>query len=45
MHAVFVEVVEEVSLLRLVDTGQHILGVQQGSDDAHKLHRRAHVCN
>ena len=36
--------IEEISLLRLVDAGQHVLGVQQGADDAHQLDRGAHVC-
>ena len=40
----FVEMVEEVSLLRLVDAGQHVLGVQERPDDAHQLDRGSHVC-
>ena len=40
----FVEMVEEVSLLRLVDASQHVLGVQEGADDAHQLDRGPHVC-
>ena len=43
VHAVLVEVVEEVSLLRLVDAGQHVLRVQQCPDYAHQLHSSAHV--
>ena len=42
VNAVLVEVVEEVGLLALVDTGQHVLDVQQGSHDSHQLHRRSH---
>ena len=41
VHAVLVEVVEEVSLLRLVDAGQHVLRVQQCPDYAHQLHSSA----
>ena len=44
VHAMFVEMIEEISLLRLVEAGQHVLGVQQGADDAHQLHGGPHVC-
>ncbi len=42
MHAVLVEVVEEVRLLRLVDGSQHVLGVQQHPDDVSQLDSVAH---
>ena len=42
MQAVFVEVVEEVRLFRLVDGGQHVLGVQQHPDDVGQLNSVAH---
>ncbi len=42
MHVVFVEVVEEVRLLWLVDGRQHVLGVQQHPDDVGQLDSVAH---
>ena len=45
MHTMFVEVIEEVSLLGLVHTGQHVLRVQQSPDDPHQLDGGSHVCN
>ena len=45
MHTMFVEVIEEVSLLGLVHIGQHVLGVQQSPDDPHQLDGCSHVCN
>ena len=40
----FVEMVEEISLLRLVDAGQHVFRVQQSPDYAHQLDGSSHVC-
>ena len=37
MHAVFVEVVEEVCLLRLVDGGEHVFWVQQRPDNTESV--------
>ena len=39
----FVKVVEEVCFLGLVNTGHHVLRIQEGPDDAHKLHCAAHL--
>ncbi len=38
-----VEVVEEVGLLRLVDGGEHVLGVEEVADDVHELDGTAHL--
>ena len=43
MHAVLVEKVEEVSLLRLLRRGEHIFWVEEGPDDPHQLHGCTHV--
>ena len=43
MHAVFVEVVEEVCFLRLVNTGQHVLGIQKRPDDTLQLDSTPHI--
>ncbi len=42
MHAVFVEVVQEIRFFRLVDRRQHVLGVEQHSDDVGQLNGVAH---
>ena len=42
MHAVLVEIVQEIRLLRLVHRRQHVLRVQQHSDDVGQLNSVAH---
>ena len=43
MHAVLVEKVEEVCLLRLLRRGEHIFWVEEGPDDASQLNTVAHL--
>ena len=43
MHAVLVEKVEEVSLLRLLRRGEHIFWVEEGPDDASQLNTISHL--
>ena len=42
MHAVLVEVVEEVRLLAFVNRRQHVLGVEEHPDDVRQLNGVAH---
>ena len=43
MHAVLVKEGEEVRPFRLVAGGEHILGVDEDSNDAHQLHGAPHL--